>query len=260
MSEPDQELVMYEQPLNERIRSFLRLEHLFERAAHQLQGRDVWSSRASVETVIDLMMLLGRADIRTEVIKELDRHASTLEGLARNPGVDRSRLDEILGRLRELTQALRRSETAPGAELKNNELLSAVRARSSIPAGTCDFDLPQYHFWLNSRPERRIGDLREWLASFDILRDSVSLCLKLVRESATATREIAFGGFFQKGLDPSSPYQMVRVGVPYEALWYPEISGGRHRFTVRFKIPNDHDTRPAQVQEDVVFSLLCCVI
>lgn len=260
MSSPRNNLVVYEQPLNERMRSFLRLEHLFERARHQLTGEDIWSSRITVEALIDIMALVGRADLKAELIKELERHASTLEALARNPRVDPGRLNEILSTTRRLLQTLRSSDNAPGQELRNNELLSAVRQRNSIPAGTCDFDLPAYHFWLRGPPERRTSDLSRWLSTFDHLREAISLCLTLVRESATATRETAQGGFFQRTLDSSSPCQMVRVAIPADSAWYPEISAGRHRFTVRFMYQENFETRPAQTEEDVEFDLLCCVL
>lgn len=260
MSERYNSLIVYEQPLNERIRSFLRLEHLFERAAHQLRGRDVWSSRDTLETVISIMALLGRGDFKAEVIKELERHAATLDGLAQNPGVDQARLTQVQARIRELLQALRTTESAPGAELRHNELLNAVRQRCSIPAGTCDFDLPAFHFWLQSPPEQRVENLSQWLSAFDTLRDAITLCLTLVRESAHATREIALRGFFQQNLETNAPCQLVRVGVSADAPWYPEISAGRHRFTVRFMCPGEPGTRPAQAQEDVAFSLLRCVL
>lgn len=260
MSSPADNVVAYEQPLNERMRSFLRLEHLFERARHELHSRDAWSSRATLETMINIMALVGRADLRTELIKELERHASTLEALSRNPKVDPERLQEIHAATRETLQALRNSENAPGHELRQNELLSAVRQRQSIPAGTCDFDLPAFHFWLCSSDERRFEDLSRWLSVFDGVRDAISLCLTLVRQSATATRELAAGGFFQRNLDSSTPCQMVRVVLPRDAPWYPEISAGRHRFTVRFMRNDNVETRPAQTDVDVEFDLLCCVI
>lgn len=260
MPAADSDLVFYEQPLSERMRAFLRLEYLFDRARHQLERDDQFSSRATVETIIDILALIGRSDLKKELIKELERHALKLEGLARNPKVDTERLEAIVSRLRDLLGDLRASETAPGQELRNNELLGAVRQRSSIPAGTCDFDLPAYHYWLRGAPEQRASDLRRWLGRFDTLCDAITLCLGLVRDSATGTREMAHGGFFQRSLDTSQPYQMLRVAVSAQAPWYPEISAGKHRFTIRFMRAANPEARAVQAEEDVSFRLLCCVI
>jgi cell division protein ZapD len=258
MSEPVDRRVYYEQPLNERIRAFLRLEHLFGRAARAVDDPDPWASRITVESIIDVMALVGRSDLKKELVKELERHAATLTALARNPRVDPGRLETVLARLQDLLEPLRASDNALGQELRGHELLAAVRQRNAIPAGTCDFDLPVFHYWLERPPERRAEDLRRWLGSFDSLRDAVGLCLWLTRDSAEATREIADAGFFQRSLETSTPCQMLRVSVPASLELFPEISAGKHRFTVRFMVPGEGDARPVQSEEDVPFELLCC--
>ena len=136
---------IYEQPLSERIRTFLRLEHLFAKAENAHPSADAWSSRATLEAVIDIMAVLGRADIKKEIIKELERHASTLQGLARNPNVDPARLEAVLGAVKSHLSSLRTDENSWGQELRDDELLSMVRQRSSITAGTCSFDIPALH-------------------------------------------------------------------------------------------------------------------
>lgn len=259
MSVKSRELVAYEQPLSERIRTFLRLEHLFRKARHSLGGEDLWSSRATLEAIIDVMTVLGRSDFKQEIIKELERHATTLQGLESNPKVDTARLQSVLAEIRDQLARLR-DGSGFGQELRDNELLSAVRQRSSIPAGTCAFDLPVFHHWLRSVPERRKRDLEQWLQGFDVLSDSVGLCLELVRESAIATSEVATGGFFQRGLETSVPCHMIRVLVPEEAGYFPEISAGRHRFSVRFMTLAESRNRPTQLTDDVSFELHCCVI
>jgi cell division protein ZapD len=253
-------MTVYEQPLNERIRAMLRLEYLFERAAYRLDGPTVWDSRASLEAVLDIVALLTRADLKAEIIKELERHAGTLEGLRGNRGVDPLRLDEFLDEIRRPLQALRAVDNVPGSELRQNELLSAVRQRSTIPAGTCSFDVPAYQHWLERPAEERVQQLAVWLGAFDLVREAIGLSLRLIRQSARVSREVAPGGFYQRNIDSSVPYQMIRVVVPASASWFPEISGGRHRFTVRFMGSSSPETRPSQVTEDVDFELQCCAM
>lgn len=251
---------VYEQPLSERIRTFLRLEHLFSKAEHSLASIDPWSSRATLEAVIDIMAVVSRADIRKEIIKELERHAATLQGLARNPNVDPGRLSDVLDAVKDQLGSLRGDSNSWGQELRDDELLSIIRQRSSITAGTCNFDIPALHYWLQASADHRVNDLRGWLDSFELLSSSVALCLKLVRESAIATHEVAQSGFFQRTLETSTPCQMIRVCVTDDARCFPEISAGKHRFTVRFMSPNGTRERPAQLSEDIAFDLHCCVI
>lgn len=258
--DPASERVIYEQPLSERIRSFLRLEHLFERANYHLNSGDPWSSRTTLESIISVQSVLSRADLKKELIKELERYATRLESLARNPNVDQGRLTEVLEKIRTVLQSLRSFDNVIGHELRYNELMNAVKQRNSIPAGSCNFDLPAYHFWLMLPTEQRIRDLRIWLSSYDLLHDAVSLVLSLVRESATETQEVAIAGFFQKTLETSAPCQMIRVSLPPDTAYFAEISAGRHRFTVRFMQSQDSASRPVQSDEDIQFDLLCCVM
>ncbi len=250
----------YEQPLSERVRTMLRLEHLFQRAAVAVAGADEWSSRLTVDSLIDVMAVLGRADLKKELIKELERHALTLESLVRNPNVDPDRLNSVQTMVSQLLVRLKSSETGFGHSLRSNELFNAVRQRSSIPAGTCDFDLPLYHHWLRLPAQQRADDLRRWMGSFELLSDAVDLCLNLVRESGVSSKETAPGGFFQRTLETTTPCQMIRVSVPESMTCFPEISAGRHRFTIRFMAQHCAEDRPAQVQDDTEFRLVCCVI
>jgi cell division protein ZapD len=251
---------VYEQPLSERIRTFLRLEHLFAKAGHALTSIDPWSSRATMEAIIDIMAVISRADLKKEIIKELERHAATLQGLSRNPNVDPVRLQDVLDAVKGQLMSLRNDENSWGQELRDDDLLSTVRQRSTITAGTCNFDLPVLHYWLQASADQRVNDLRHWLQSFDLLNSSVALCLKLVRESSIATHEVAESGFFQRTLETSTPCQMIRVCLRDDARCFPEISAGKHRFTVRFMHLASTNDRPSQTEADVEFDLHCCVI
>ncbi|MCH9673617.1 MAG: cell division protein ZapD [Gammaproteobacteria bacterium] len=260
MSSALDESVIYEQPLNERMRAFLRLEHLFKRVDHQMRAADPWSSRSTLEALIDIISLIARVDLKHELIKELERHANTLEALAKDHRVDQERLTSILKQVRELVVGLRATEGALGSALKGNELLNTIRQRSSIPAGTCDFDVPTFRYWLNQTDDKRHHDLTHWLSPFDLARRALELCLELVRESAAATREHASGGFFQKNLDAQSPCQLVRVALPRDTPCFTEISAGKHRFTVRFMRQDGAEQRASQTADDIDFQLLCCFL
>ena len=260
MQDVDRGPIVYEQPLSERIRMFLRLEFLFHRARYLLGQESPWANRLTFEAIIDVMAVLGRADLKKEVIKELERHSATLDALSRNPNVAQERLQEVRDEVQSMLQALHERETAPGHELRHNELLNAVRQRSSIPAGTCDFDLPAFHYWLEQPGGQRLRDLHEWISTFGVFESSVGLCLRIVRESVGATSEVASGGFFQRKLDSSQPCQMIRVALSRGVSLYPEISAAQQRFAIRFLRPGDTTSRPTQTEEDVDFDLVCCII
>jgi cell division protein ZapD len=254
------EKTIYEQPLNERIRTFLRLEFLFEQASHHLHGTNLWDSRGTLNSLLDILSIFGRTDLKTEVLKELDRHTGTLSKLRQNPGVDSQRLNQILDELDTLNQTLHASDGPIGADLKKNEFLSSIQQRAAIPGGTCDFDLPAYHYWLQQSNEMRTRDLADWLSRFEAIAKSIKLILKLVRQSAVLKPVIADSGFYQMTLDANLPCQLVRVAVKTDVTHYAEISGGRHRFTVRFLTLDKPSGHTKQATENIEFELGCCII
>lgn len=251
--------ITYEQPLNERIRMLLRLEFLFLQIDHTLERESPWDSRATLASLIEVLNVFARGDLKPEVMKELERLAANLSPLEDKPGVDRGKLGQILDNMDLLIDQLHGLQGQPGQDLKDNEFISAIKQRSGIPGGTCDFDLPAFHYWLEQPAERRIADLRQWLSAFDSMRAATDLILRLVRESADSRRITASGGFHQQSLDTSSPFQLIRVTLPQDSPYYAEISGGKHRFTVRFMELSYYE-RPAQTDRDVEFGLACCAI
>lgn len=257
---PVTDKIIYEQPLNERIRSFLRLELLFAQASHHLHGTSQWDSRGTLNSLLDILSIFGRTDLKTEVLKELDRHTGTLAKLRQNPGVDSQLLKQILDELDELNQTLHASDGPIGADLKKNEFLSSIQQRTAIPGGTCDFDLPAYHYWLHQSSEIRTRDLADWLGRFEAIARAIQLILKLVRQSAILKPVVAESGFYQLTLDANLPCQLVRVAVQQNVTHYAEISGGRHRFTVRFLTPDRTTGHTKQAADNVEFELGCCII
>ncbi len=248
--------VTYEHPVNEKVRNLLRLEHLFRQVNHFLQGKSPWDSRMTVATFMEILDVFGRGDLKTELMKEMERAAANLEPHLEHPEVDHTRLGNILRALERLRSNLNGYSGQLGQELRDSEFLSAIRQRTTIPGGTCDFDLPGYHRWLEQSAEVRHQDLEGWSANLDAVRQPVELLLKLIRNSADYRPKTAQGGVYGQSLDASLPYQLIRIRIPPEHPYFAEVSGGKHRFTIRFMQPSE--ARPVQINEDIDFQLSCC--
>jgi cell division protein ZapD len=251
--------VFYEQPLNERTRNFLRLEHLFAAVEQATEQNGELEGRTAIIGLIDITDLLARSDLKAELIKELERQMGLLLPLKGSPQVDAPRLGHLLERLAALITELKSPACQPGQCLRADELVTAIRQRVSIPGGACSFDLPALHHWLSRGSESRAGQLARWSADLRVVRDGVRLALSLLRESAHPRAVTAAGGFFHQSIDANMPCHLVRIGLPLTADCFPEISGGKHRFTVRFMRQASTTARPAQVEHDVDFDLQCCV-
>jgi cell division protein ZapD len=252
--------ITYEQPLNERVRTFLRLEHLFDTEDHFLSNSSEWDSRVSLSLLLDIIDMLSRSDVKTELIKEMERHSVTLTNLKRNPGVDLHRLEMILDDINLHLEVLRGSSYQPGQLLRQDELITSIKQRSSIPGGSCNFDLPAYHHWLQHSLEERHANFENWRKDLLVIKKSVRLALHMIRNSANPVIEEAQDGFFQKPIEGNIACQMVRVLLPAGSIYFPEISGGKHRFTVRFFQQTSTAIRPMQTKDTVEFELHCCIL
>jgi cell division protein ZapD len=248
----------FEHPLNERMRTFLRLEHLFAKVAFFLVGEDFWTSRVAVEGILDILSVTARADIKTELLKELDRNSGSLSRLRRQPGVDLETLGKILDDLRQATSDLHALGGQIGQSLRQDDFIKSIAKRSSIPGGTCSFDLPRYHRWLKQSPQVRQHTMGQWMREFQPVSHAIGLVLSLARTSAAPRRVTATAGFFQESLDVQTPAQLVRVGLEDDAHLFPEISGHKNRFSIRFMDTREAE-RPVPWREDTPFTLTCCV-
>lgn len=252
--------IIYEQPLNERTRAFLRLEFLFSQAAHFLRGANQWESRSALGSLLEILAIFERSDLKTETLKELERHRAALNQLQQNPQVDSQRLGEIVRELDQYSERLHKFQGPITTGLKGNDFLSSIQQRGAIPGGTCDFDLPAFHFWLQQPAEKRIRDLSGWLGYFESIASAIQLILRLIRDSAILKPVVAEQGFYQMSMDPNHPCQLIRVSVDKDLPCFAEISGGRHRFTIRFMQYAKTYDNTHQVTRNVSFEIGCCVI
>lgn len=253
------ELLIYEYPLNERMRTLLRLEHLFALADHSLQGNSTWDSRNTLSALVNIINTFERNDLKTEVIKELDRHSNTLKRLENTPNIDNRKLKRILSDLNELYKTMQGTRGRFGQNLRDNELLNALKQKSSVPGGTCQADLPVLYHWLQLPANQRKVMLNEWLDEFFDIRAATELILELTRNSAHPEAKQALAGYYQENLEPAPPCQLLRIGISAKSSLLPEVSGSRHRISIRF-LHTDGVGRPQSHTTPIDFQLTCCAI
>jgi len=246
---------IYELPLNERIRTLLRLEFLFKQANYTLRGMTVWDSRFTISTLLEINNVISRIDIQSELVKELVRQKKVFTSLASLPNIDQQILNETIASFDNVLLALNSHSKVEF----NSELLKAIQQRDSIPGGSCDFDIPIYHYWLNSQPQERIIQLETWLNLLTPFDKATTLILNTLRDSATPEPISVDNGFYQRSLNSKSPYQLIRVGLDTNVDYYPELSGGKHRFSIRFLQP-DIEQKAVAIKSPVTFNLSCCLL
>ena len=224
----------YEQPLSERMRTFMRLEFLYQQMLYNVDKEADWATRATISTLLEILAILSRGDVRSDVLKELDQQLGTLQRYQAQPGVDRGRLDALVNNLLASRDEIGQIGTGFLQPIKDSEFLNAIKHRSAIPGGTCEFDLPEYNHWLRQPIGRRREDLSKWISAIRPICDAVIESLWLIRESASPSDQLATNGMYQHTMQKDSNCRLLRVSLSNNSALFPEISGSQHRFTVRF--------------------------
>jgi len=255
-------LPVYEHPLTERVRTFLRLEFLFQQARHGISEGPPWGTRQAINSLLDLLTVLARGDVKSEVIKELDGYLTLMRRIedTGDNDVNEERLSKVIHELEGHLEILQGLEHQPGHALRDHDFLNAIRQRSSIPGGACDFDLPSLHNWMLSSEDDQRSDLNQWYGELFQLDQAVQLALEILRNSANEEELVAEGGSYHQQLDSQRPIELLRITPVSHPGLFPEISGGRHRISIRFLEQPDWWGRPQQPPGDIEFRLACCII
>lgn len=251
-------VILYEYPFNERIRTYLRLEHLFARLTELMTRQHALDHHFAIQTIFEILDVGGRSDLKTDILRDLDKHKQIYNTFRNNPAISEQALDEFIGRLEHCFNTLHADPGKVGHALTSNDWLMAIRSRISIPGGLCEFDLPTYHNWQHLAPEFRQQELQSWVQHLRGLESSVQLLLTLLRESGAAQMVSAPNGVFQQNLPAGKTYQLLRVLLDPQRELTPEISGNRLMFSIRFMQPGS-DQRPTLASgQSVEFEVTLC--
>ena len=235
----------------------LRLEHLFDRLG-QLIGRDTAvDHHFALATLFEVMDVGSRADLKSDLLKELERHRTQLNGYRGNPSISEEALEAVIGRIDNAFAALNELPGKAGAGLTANEWLMSIRSRISIPGGTCEFDLPGYYAWQQLPPQRRRADLLKWIETLMPVAVALQVLLSLLRDSGVPHKVATTGGQFQQSLPPGRPYNLIRVRLDASEELVPEISGHRLMVMVRL-MKQDVEGRLRPATTDTDFELTLC--
>lgn len=257
----NQQYIEFEHPLNERMRTFLRAEHLFQLTKYRFKNlNSPWDSRDCLANAIELYNLIERTEFRSELLKELERHINGLQRLVKTPAVDHQALNKVLRELEHSADVLRNHATKQGYFPKDSEILNALRQRLMIPGGTCSFDIPSFYYWLHLPTKIQQNNIAQWIEMLEPLDKTLSLVLDLTRQSSLPTKEMAVGGTFQKALNAQNSCQLLRLNLRLDSGVYPEISANKYRVNIRFLQAVFDQSKPLVSTQDIPFELTCCMI
>ncbi len=249
-------MIVYEYPFNERIRTLLRLEDLYEKFRFFVHQEHALQHHIALTTIFEMLEVAGRADLKSDLLQELERQKTCLLGYRTNPNVEAEALDAILAELDQVSSALSTAQGKTGQHIRDNEWLMSIRGRTIIPGGACEFDLPSWHAWQQRPAQARFNDIAAWFGPLAPLFDALTLVLRLLRDSGSSMKMIAHAGSYQQMLQGKA-YQMLRLTLDETLGAIPEISANKYMLWVRFTT-QDGDMKPRPLEEDVPFKLTLC--
>lgn len=249
-------MVKYEQPLNEKVRLFLRMELLVERFRYHLNSLEPADSIAALMVLQELYNLSSRIDLKSDVLKEMDRMGLTVRHVVNEEDVDEQ--DFILEQLNHHSTVLHQHHGQLGQHLRNHAFFNSLRQRSALPGGVNCFDVPALQFWSEKPKEERLEDLQRWVLPYEVTSDAIKFLLDVIRQYGKEQECVAKDGFFQRAFAARKPYQLMQIFLEEPITSYPEISAGKQRFSLRFVQLGQMRDRGQQIREDVHFRLKLC--
>ena len=242
-------MISFDYPLNEKSRNYLRFEFLFSEIKKSMSFSSPTDATQFFKSLFDLIELTDRTDIRQDLVKDLRLQLAQLKVWLKYEQVDQ---DAILAMIDDIEGLVEAVASMPKLSLyfKDNRFLSSLKQRFCIPSGACNFDLPQYHFWLEIGKEKQQEDAIRWSSQFLSLENALSVFLNLKRSQANQETQNAESGFYQGDIAKG---EFITVKVAKDLSVYPMISGHKNRYSVRF-MSADFENRLSQNIEFIEIS------
>jgi len=250
-------VILYEYPFNERIRTYLRLQQLFSRLGQLIPRESAIDHHFALITLFEILEVSSRPELKSDVLKDLERQKQVMNGYRGNPAISENALDTIISQLEDHFQSLNALSGKIGSSLNESDFLNSLKSRAVIPGGTCEFDLPAYHAWQHLSVDKRQADLQQWSACFVPVAQSIQMLLKMIRDSGAAQKVMATAGQLQQNLPQGRTFQLLRLRIDPALGLVPEISCNRLLVVIRL-MQQQEDGRLIASTGDTAFEMTLC--
>jgi cell division protein ZapD len=251
-------MISYEFPLNERMRTLLRLEDLFTRIELLISRDESIDHHVALSVLFEILEVAARADLKSDILQELERQKKVLFALHSNPEISETALEAVLNEIDNASTDLLSMSGKIGQHLRDNEWLMGIKQRTGIPGGVCEFDLPSYHYWQHQPATARRQHLNEWIGPMLPLKVGLTLILKMLREGGKQRQFTATGGSFQQ-MQGGKVAQMLRIYLDDSLPCIPEVSANKYALNIRF-VTADFTAKTSLFEKDVAFVLVFCTL
>ena len=243
---------IYEQPIDERIRKFLRLENIYMKINNHMDIDSKYDAYSTLLNISELFINLTRSEIKRDLISEIETQKVRYQEYSKLDGADRIKLNSIMEKQNAILKTLHDLEANYLNVLKNDELLQTIIKH--INTSCADLD-----YWLSRDHDFRKNQINLWLELIKPIENSIFFCLDLLRKSSETVEITAKDGMYLFKMDIEKKIRLLRVTMKTDNYFFPRISVGPQRATVAFMTIDDNN-KIIRLNQDINFVLDLCYI
>ena len=241
-------MLNFDHPLTERVRSLIRIEHLFNRFNHATSGDDKWSHHIALSTLFEIMESSSRAELKLDILQELERQRQSEKYQNDAP---------MLERLNQTAQNLQEVQQKFGQHIRENEWLMAVKQRMLVAGGTTPVELPSYYFWQKVDAQKRRQDLQCWSEFMMPTYHAVHLLLEILRSNQIVVQCHAQAGHYEHSKMEQNIH-LLTIAIPQSLGALPEVSANKYFTHIRFVQVSQEGMRGEVIPHDIDFKMIVC--
>jgi len=246
-------VALYEFPLCEKVRNYLRLEQLFAQLKEAKNASSENHYLHFFEVFFNVVDMVDRLDLRTDFLRDIDAQERKLLHWSRHPDINSSALETALHDLHTIGSNIKQNKKL-GASLREERFLGTIRQRFSTPGGVTSFDLPSLFCWLKQDNASKQLAMDKWLSHLNIVEDSLEMLLLFLRQKSSFHTITSKSGYHQGTAEDK--VEMVRIQC--DSGIFPVVSGSRNRFAIKFMKLNTEIGTSEAVTNTIEFKLACC--
>ena len=252
--------VLYEFPLRDSIRLFLRLEVLDRQLAAAADHRSAELNRTAVHVVLSVVDLVFREDLRAHLLQQIYYLQRNYKVLRAREDIRQESLKALLDELEQFREELVQLKANTGRRLRFDPLINALRQRDTVTDAAMAVDLPMYQWWLQAPAERCGEDFRKWVEALGPLLNANRKFLTLLRERGDYHECEADQGSFVASITRDQELWMVRILTPNDIPCFPQVSGASDsgKIHVRFLETPSGDQAGELYRPKFAFLLAVC--
>lgn len=248
----DSHAAIYEEPVDERIRKFLKLENYFLKLHHHKELDSTHDSYATLYNLILIYNIMSRVEVKSELIREIELHKHRYADYIRIEGSDKTKLNSIMEKQEFILNNLYNLKSNYLNILDKDEFFQFfVKHHESINT--------EMNYWLTRDHTMRLNQINLWLEIIKPIENSIHFCLNILRRSSETSEVCANSGFHLVKLNTENKIRLLRITMQSDNYYFPRISLGPQRATISFMFLNE-DNKYVQIKDNITFVLDLCYI